>query len=386
MLLYAFYESDSRVMNYANALTQRGDRVDVICLRSSNKAAFEVIDGVNVYRIQPRIVNEKGIITYFIRLFRFLFKSFVVLTKMHIKERYQLIHVHNIPDFEVFAAIVAKWMGAKVILDIHDIVPELFTSKFPDNRLKNLFFKSLLIIEKISTWLADHVIIANDIWREKIISRTVCEEKCTVIMNYPDQKLFFRRNTGKLHNEFVMMYPGTLNWHQGLDVAIKAFALIKDDAPEAQLHIYGRGSEKDNLAELISKLGLQKRIFLRDFLPGNEIAEIMAEADLGIVPKRNCLFGGEAFSTKTFEFMSLGVPLLLSATKIDKFYFNDAVVKFFKSDDEIDLAHSMLLLIRDKELRESLVRNAFEFIQKYTWDNKKYVYLDLVDRLINIKK
>ena len=59
----------------------------------------------------------------------------------------------------------------------------------------------------------------------------------------------------------------------------------------------------------------------------------MAEADLGIVPKRNDSFGDEAFSTKILEFMASGVPVVVSSTRVDRHYFNDKVVRFFPSGD-----------------------------------------------------
>src|SRR5438309_3898864 len=61
MLVYTFYESDNRVMRYAKALVERGDEVDVIALGSDEtQPAFEVIDNVNVHRIQRRQRNEKS--------------------------------------------------------------------------------------------------------------------------------------------------------------------------------------------------------------------------------------------------------------------------------------------------------------------------------------
>ena len=112
--------------------------------------------------------------------------------------------------------------------------------------------------------------------------------------------------------------------------------------------------------------------------------ELLASAALvkqGVVPKRDDSFGGEAFSTKTLEFMSLGVPILVSATKIDRYYFNDSVVKFFEPENEADLAEKMLALINDETERQRLVANATKFLVDYTWENKKHLYLDLVDRL-----
>ena len=147
------------------------------------------------------------------------------------------------------------------------------------------------------------------------------------------------------------------------------------------MHIYGKGDSRDAIANLLRSLALEDRVFLHDMLPKERIAEVMANADLAVVPKRNDSFGGEAFSTKTLEFMSLGVPVLVAATRIDQYYFNDSVVKFFTPEDETDLADKMLALIEDEQQRQRLVTNAAKFVEDYTWENKKHLYLDLVDSL-----
>ena len=113
-----------------------------------------------------------------------------------------------------------------------------------------------------------------------------------------------------------------------------------------------------------------------------KIAEVMADADIGIIPKRNDGFGGEAFSTKTLEFMSLGVPIIVSKTKVDEFYFNETIVKFFEPGNENDLADAMILLAKDKKLRDSLAENALRFVQENQWEVRKHIYLDLVDSLV----
>ena len=79
----------------------------------------------------------------------------------------------------------------------------------------------------------------------------------------------------------------------------------------------------------------------------------MGRAHIGVIPKKNDDFGGEAFSTKTLEFMSLGVPIILSRTKIDKYFFNELVVTFFEPENEGDLAEAMLHLIENKNKRKN---------------------------------
>ena len=107
----------------------------------------------------------------------------------------------------------------------------------------------------------------------------------------------------------------------------------------------------------------------------------MADCDLGIVPKRNDSFGDEAFSTKILEFMSLGVPVLVSSTRIDRFYFNDEVVQFFKAQDEDDLAEKLLFMLKNQSFRETLSASALAMARNFSWDRKKAKYLEVVDSL-----
>ena len=380
MLAYTFYESDGRVMRYAETLAARGDRVDVIALRRFDGEQDSTVNGVNVFRIQTRILDEPNKSAYLFRLLAFLVKSSWMLWRRHRRIRYDLIHVHSVPDFLVFAALLPKLAGAKVILDIHDILPELYVSKFGVGS-ESLTFKSLLLVERVSARIADHVIIANDLWRNRLVRRSIPEAKCTTIMNYPDFSIFRRSGRTRNDGRFVILYPGSLNWHQGVDIAIRALAEICDRVPNVELQIYGRGPEEQNLMALVSQLGLEKRVLLRDCVSLREMAHIMENADLAVVPKRCNLFSNEAFSTKTLEFMAMGVPVIVAATDIDKYYFNDSQVMFFRPDDERDLAAVMLQLIESPELRQELIVRGSKFAALHDWEKKKSLYLDLVSSL-----
>jgi glycosyltransferase involved in cell wall biosynthesis/peptidoglycan/xylan/chitin deacetylase (PgdA/CDA1 family) len=382
MPVYTFYESDSRVMRYAEALAERGDCVEILALGQKGMPRYEEIRGVKLFRIQNRNYNEKARVFYLLKLAAFFINSFIHLTVKHFRYPFDLIHVHSVPDFEVFATVIPKLKGAKVILDIHDIVPEFYASKFHKNT-KSIIFKALAWIERVSCKYSDHVIIANHIWQKTLVSRSVEREKCTVIINYPDDAIFFTRPRKRKDDKFILIYPGTLGEHQGLDIAIKAFALIKDMAPKSEFHIYGSGQGKNNLCQLIEELDLKKRVIMNDTVSLREVASIMAEADLGIVPKRDDSFGGEAFSTKILEFMCLGIPVIVAETRIDKFYFNESVVKFFKPDDINDLAQCMISMIKDKDMRDRLAHNALTFVEDIKWDKKRAEYFGLIDGLIS---
>src|SRR5579863_8056925 len=225
MLAYTHYEEDNRVMRYAEALAARGDQVDVIALRHPHEQDQVLVHGVNVFKVQTRVLNEKRKSSYLLRVLMFLFRSVGLLARRHRRFRYDLIHVHSVPDFLVFAALYPKIRGAKVVLDIHDILPEFYASKF-GARKKSIVFRALLLLERASAQFADHVIIANDLWRDRIISRSVPHGKCTTILNFPDSKIFRRGVKVRTDRRLIILYPGSLGWHQGLDIAIRAFARI----------------------------------------------------------------------------------------------------------------------------------------------------------------
>jgi glycosyltransferase involved in cell wall biosynthesis len=384
MLVYSFYESDTRVLQYATALAKRGDKVDVIALRRNDTVPeFEILDGVNVYRIQSRAVNEKGLVSYARKISLFFCRAMFFLRRQQRKHPYDLVHVHNVPDFLVFAAIFLKRQGVPVILDIHDLLPEFYASKFKISH-KSSLFKFLALVERWSASFADHVIIANHIWRERFVSRSAGAAKCSVVRNYPDLDMFVglssgeRRNAGKLQ----FTYPGSLNLHQGLDVAIRAFACIADQIPEAEFHIYGEGPAKPSLIELTKGLNLQDRVLFHNFLPTRDIARVMANTDIAIEPKRaTSAFGNEALSTKILEFMAVGVPVIASKTKIHAYYYDDSVIQYYENDDEAGLASAILRLRNDVRLRERLVANAKKYVRENNWDYCKQEYLQMVDLL-----
>ncbi|MBN1127956.1 MAG: glycosyltransferase [Chitinispirillaceae bacterium] len=381
MLAYTYYEGDNRVRRYAEALVKRGDSVDIVAIGRPGQPSRVTIEGVAVFRIQTRHIDEKRKTDYLFKILQFLIHSFVFLTWRHLRKPYQLIHVHSVPDFEVFAAIVPRLTGARVILDIHDIVPEFFAGKFSAGK-NTLLSKALMTVEKICCAFSNHVIISNHIWGERIVARSVKTEKCSVVLNYPDPAIFKGDLPRRRGGSFSMSYPGTLSRHQGLDIAIRALALVGDAIGDYRFDIYGRGGEEQALKDLAVSVGLQERIVFHGILPIDEIAKKMAMSDLGVVPKRADGFGNEAFSTKIFEFMALHVPVLISSTKIDRYYFNDSVVRFFESGNERQLADGIVFMAKHDDYRIALVKKADVFIKAYNWDIKKGEYFGLVDSLV----
>jgi glycosyltransferase involved in cell wall biosynthesis len=286
------------------------------------------------------------------------------------------------PDFLVFAAWYPKLTGTKLILDIHDVVPELFANKF-HTKLKSAFVELLKVVEKMSASFVDHVIVSNHLWHKTVIARSAPESKCSVVMNHVDPEMFPRHAKTREDGKFIVLFPGSLQWHQGLDIAIEAFARVKKSVPNAEFHIYcgAGGDRQDELKRLVKQLGLEDSVKFNKGVSLDQMAQVIANADLGVVPKRADSFGNEAYSTKIMEFMSQGVPVVISRTKIDTLYFREGVVHFFRSGDSAAMAQAMLDVIKDTKLRQSLVARGFDYVEQNGWGRKKKEYVDLIDSL-----
>ena len=378
---YTFYEADNRVMRYAREIADSGHTVDVIALRRGDQSSVGMVDGVRVLRIQRRSVTETTAMTYLIKLLWFLAKATAILTWRHARRRYDVIHVHNVPDFLVFAAIIPKLTGSRIILDIHDIVPELYRGKFGAAEQSRVS-RALLKIERASCAFADHVIVANDLWRDTLLARSA--RQCTTILNYPDTSIFkpLAADRHRHDGRFVFLYPGSLNHHQGVDLAIRAFALGQDEMPDADFHIYGDGPAKPRLAELTRELGLNGRVKLLERVSISEMAQIIAAADVGVVPKRADGFGNEAFSTKILEFMASGVPVIVSKTRVDQHHFDATLVRFFTPGDERDLATAMTDVYRNRDETAARAAAAHSFAHRNSWQQHRNVYRRLIGSLL----
>ncbi len=139
--------------------------------------------------------------------------------------------------------------------------------------------------------------------------------------------------------------------------------------------------EREELKRQAQGLGLGDhiRFFRGVFL--DDVPELIANADIGIVPKRAEGFGDQAYSTKIMEFMSQRLPVVLSRTRIDSLYFDDSVAAFFESGNEADLAAKIRRVIQDDGYRKALAQNGYAYARAHSWERMKSIYLNLVDRL-----
>jgi len=380
---YARFNGSAILYREAKALKERGFEVDLICLRDDSKDKIvRFFDGLKLYGIQARPEREKSSIVYFLRLAAFSVKCTLLLSILGVRKRYAIIHVTTPPDVLVFSGILPKLLGARVIMDIHDIGPEMYMRKLNVGE-NSLVVKSLKFMEKISAKFADHIITVTDIWKDKIAKRSAIPSKCTVLLNVPDENIFNRLPPGiQVERDAInIYYHGSLEEHFGVDTLLKAMPKIKELVPKATLHIYGSGRLKDQLQALARLNKIDDSVNFHGSVPFYDLPEILKDADLGVVPTKGSVFSDEALSMKSLEYISLGIPIVISQTKVHNMYYDPSMVTFFKPGDEEELAASVVGLCKSMEKRKYLADNAQKFLKEHGWNESKKVYFAMIDQL-----
>jgi glycosyltransferase involved in cell wall biosynthesis len=376
-------DHDSRVLRYANALVERGDTVHAVCLGRRGQPRVSESDGIHFHRLYSRAYDEKTPFSYLRNLTAFFVRAAAACARLHVKHRFDVVHFHNIPDFGIFCTVVPKWMGAGIILDIHDLVPEFYRRKFGLDD-GHPVIRLLKWIEKRSARFADHVITVTELWRETLIRRSVPADKCSVVLNAPDPR-YFRPLPSKPRGSrtLFLSYHGNLSEQAGVDLILQALPVIRASRPEVRLRIFGHAEKMQRLRLLARSLGVESIVDFNDSIHVGRLRRELERVDIGIDPKRDGVYSGETLSVKAIEYMALGIPLVASRTKVARMYFDDGMVRFFTPDDPADLARAVINLSGRPSLQSALVRNAFRFVKAHRWSRYRDVYFEVLDRLTN---
>lgn len=388
-IVYSNYPSDPRPRRAAEALAREGASVEVICLRETdNEPQHEIIHGVNITRVTLKR-RRGGKLTYTVQYGSFILLAGAILAGRTIGRRFDLVHVHNMPDVLVFSALIPKLFGAKVILDLHDPMPELMMTIFR-LREKSYAVRILKILEKWSLRFADAVITVNEACDKVFSSRSCACEKITVVMNSPDEEIFRLREPSMpasaapdISKPFVLMYHGSLVERHGLDLAVKALGKIKKTIPGAELRIFGRTTPfLEQVLESARTAGLGEAI---RYLGPKNLEQIVAAiriCDAGVIPNKKSIFTELNTPTRIFEYLSQGKLVIAPRAPGILDYFGPQELVLFELGDAEDLAAKMEYVFRHPVEMVRVVERGQKVYRAHKWSTERLRFVSLVDGLL----
>ncbi len=384
MVAYTYYRSDPRVRREAEALATRGDEVEFFCLRGPDDPSEERLDGVRVRHLPLARYRGASSLLYVGGYILFFLLALFAVSFSHLRRRYDLVHANNMPDFMAFTGLLPRLTGSRVILDIHDTMPEIYQGKFAVDA-QHPFIRLLRFQERLSGAFAHHVLTSEHTKREALIEHGLDGEKIDVLLNLPDPRIFRAEDgpaPGSPNGEFRLVFHGTLAPRLGLDIAVRAVARLKAEIPGLRLDLIGDGDQLPALHALARELDVEDLVHFSDgFVPVEELPALLRGADLAVIPTRAEISTRYMLPTKLVEYSALGIPAIVAPTHTIRYYFDEDQVAFFKPGDDSSLSEEIGKLYRDPERRRSLAVGAARFFERYHWDRHKEVYLNLVDRL-----
>ncbi len=395
ILTHSHYPDDIRSEKEATALRDAGHDVTVFCLRRPGQPAREVVDGVELRRF-PIEHRRGGAGRYLVEYVAFFLLAGWCVSALALSRRPFAVQVSNPPDFLVFAALVPRLLGARVVLDMHEPVPELFAS-IRGVPLTARTIRALAWVEGLATRFAHRVITVSEICRRTFAARGTPAEKIAVVRNVCETRLFDPARTGAGRGgaergggetgagegprAFRLITHSTLMPRYGIDVAIRAMALLRDRVPEARLEIYGRGDARADLERLAAEIGVADRVDFRGFVELGDLAEKIARADVGIVPHRRDVFTDLVLPTKLFEYVAMEKPVVAARTAGIVEHYGTEDLYLFEAEDVEGLARAVAEIHARPDEARARARRLRERCARETWEFERTAYVAVFERL-----
>ena len=376
------YPEDPLVRRTAEAAESGGYEYHIICSLKEGDSKYEVFNGVHIHRLFLRGAKGKPLgritgmplVPTLVSWSIFTFLAFWKVASLHLKQKFDIVHIHNMPDFLVFSALIPKMLGAKVILHVQDVSPELMSVK-AKGRLRNITFVLATWQERISTAFADYVLTVGWPFEERLQKRGVSPKKLSSILNSADPQIFpVEQRTEPFVGEataerpLILMYHGTHAERAGLDIGIRAFVKAREVAPHLRLYFMGRGQALPDLKQLVQELGVADDVVFIPSRPPDELADFIEQGDIGIIPYRSDGFMDLVLPTKAYEFAWMRRPIIAASTPAIRSMFRPESVIFCEPSNVDSFTDAIVDLYQHPEKRAQLAANAEQDYAPYRWE------------------
>lgn len=382
MVVFNYYPGDPRVRREAEALAEAGMLVDVFCLRGKGEEIKSEVNNVFIHRL-PLKRRGSGKFNYLWEHALFILQAFIILSFSHLRRRYHVIHIHNMPDILAFSALIPRLTGARVILDLHDPMPEIYMTKYRAGG-SHPVIRLIKFVEKCSIRFADTVLTPNIAFRDLFVSRGCPPWKIHIVMNSP-QETIFNLNSGvapvTTGNGFVIMYHGYITGHNGLDTALEAIARVQGQMPNLIFEVYGDGDFRGQFLNRVNELNLNSIVKYNGDRPIEYIAEAIKFSNVGIVPNLMSPFTNLNLPTRIFEYLAMKKPVIAPRTKGIMDYFDENSLLFFEAGNVDSLADRIVNAYRDPSRCQYVLNRGLNIYNNHRWELYKKRLIDVVNNI-----
>ncbi|MGW2962375.1 glycosyltransferase family 4 protein [Streptomyces sp. NPDC001220] len=364
---------DRRVWQECTTLRDAGWTVHVICPQGSKRDTEPEaeIDGVRIHRYPLRAATG-GPAGYLKEYGSALWHTARLARKVGPVD---VVHACNPPDLLFLPALWLKRRGARFVFDQHDLVPELYLSRF--DRGEDLLYRAVCALERRTYRAADVVLATNESYRDVAVRRGGRRpEDVFVVRSAPAIERFQpvppepELKNGKPH---LLCYLGVMGPQDGVDYALRALAELRDGLGRTDWHavFVGSGDAFDAMVELSRRLGLGDQVQFTGRIPDEELVRYLSTADVCLSPDPRNPLNDVSTMNKVLEYMAMGRPIVSFDLKEARVSAGDAAV-YAPANDEAEFAELIALLLDDPEKRTRMGKIGQERVSgPLSWQNSQ---------------
>jgi glycosyltransferase involved in cell wall biosynthesis len=367
---------DRRVWMELNALRAGGYQVAAICPMGDGwNEPFEVIDGISIWRYPPPPATS-GFVSY---VWEFLYcwlqtarLSLVALAR----HGFDVVHSANPPD--TFWAIAAfyKLFGRRFVFDHHDLCPELYLSRFGDDREGSLPHRMLQWLERMQFATADLVVSTNESYRQVALGRGRKHPgQVFVVRSGPSRTRFATVREpdpgAKRGRRFLVAYLGVMAPQDGVDHLVRAARVLVRDMgrTDVAFTLIGSGDSFEDLRRLSVEQGLEDVCLFTGRIPDADVERILASADVCVSPDPRNPLNDVSTMNKVLEYMACARPIVCFDLREHRFSAGEGALYAEPNRDE-DLAARIAQLLDDESLRARMgAYNRERFLSTMAWEH-----------------
>lgn len=384
------YPWDIRVEKVCTSLQNDAHKVHIVCRNLKREPLTDSYKGATIHRLPflPQWLAFLNKAFSFPAFFSplWLWRIFQVAKN----KQCNCIIVRDLP-MALAGLLVAKILGVPCVLDMAECYPEMLrcTWKFEGFSIKNFFIRNPVcadVVERIVMKHITHVWVMIEESRERLLRQGVPADKISIVSNTPVVDRFVESlDANKSDDMFHLIYVGLLNPSRGLDTVIKAVKRYVKLNKRFHFTIVGSGKAEERFKHMVKELELESYVTFLGWVDNAKVPDLVAKADVGIVPHHNCSHWANTIPNKLFDYMASGKPVIVSDVFPMKRIVESVECGLVYKDYDTNGLCDVFVKLANVDIRKNLSLNGKEAIKnKYNWAREEKIIFSSINNLSNI--